>query len=80
MNGIVSFCECFYWLQVRAIPIGLENLSLPSEEVVQKASKIGPTGGGGVEMQGKKWRSGEMEFEALMRQLDNSVSLKWFWP
>ena len=30
-------------------------------------------GGGGVDSSGKKWKIGELEFEALMRLLDNAV-------
>ena len=33
-------------------------------------------GGGGVNTAKKEWAVGELEFEALMRSLDNSVSLR----
>lgn len=43
------------------------------DEVRQKTFAVGSQGGGGVDTSGRKWKPGELEFEALMRQLDNAV-------
>ena len=60
------------------MPLGVENIMLPSEEqqkAIFEASKQRVKGEDGR----RKWRRGEMEFEALMRQLDNAVSLLVTW-
>lgn len=55
------------------MPAGLDNIVLVDEEVRRKTYAVGSQGGGGVDTSGKKWKTGELEFEALMRQLDNAV-------
>ena len=40
----------------------------------RRTFEIGQRGGGGVNSSKKEWGVGEMEFEAQMRMLDNSVS------
>jgi len=50
---------------------GLDNLVLPSEEEKRKAYEAArqlP-----MSADGKKWRLGEQDFEALMKHLDNVV-------
>lgn len=54
--------------------VGLDNLILADEETQQKTYKIGNQGAGGVDTSGRKWRSGELEWEAYMRTIDNAVS------
>lgn len=54
--------------------VGLDNLVFPSEEAIEQVLKNADSesvnmGGG------KKWRAGELEFEAEMRVLDNAVSI-----
>ncbi|XP_059173324.1 protein hu-li tai shao-like [Physella acuta] len=66
--NIMAACEA----QVKAVPAGLENIVIPSEEVREKTYRVASQGGGGVESTGRKWKLGELEFEALMRTLDNS--------
>uniref|UniRef100_A0A2C9JZ75 Class II aldolase/adducin N-terminal domain-containing protein n=1 Tax=Biomphalaria glabrata TaxID=6526 RepID=A0A2C9JZ75_BIOGL len=66
--NIMAACEA----QVRAVPAGLDNIVIPSEEAREQAYKTANQGGGGVETTGRKWKIGELEFEALMRTLDNS--------
>lgn len=63
-------------LQIKALPAGLDNIVLVDEEVQRKTYAVGSQGGGGVDTSGKKWKTGELEFEALMRQLDNAVRTK----
>lgn len=58
------------------MPAGLDNIVLVDEEVRRKTYAVGSQGGGGVDTSGKKWKTGELEFEALMRQLDNAVRTK----
>lgn len=62
-----------YILQIKALPAGLDNIILVDDEVRQKTFAVGSQGGGGVDTSGRKWKPGELEFEALMRQLDNAV-------
>jgi len=66
--NVMAACET----QIKAMPAGLDNLLMPSEEAREQAFKIGNQGGGGVHSSGRKWRTGELEFESLMRTLDNS--------
>jgi len=58
--------------QLKMMPFGLDNLVLIDDEVRRKTYEIGQRGGGGVNTAKKEWGIGELEFEALMRMLDNS--------
>ncbi|XP_066939984.1 protein hu-li tai shao isoform X10 [Macrobrachium rosenbergii] len=69
--------------QMRMAPLGLDNLVLVSDEARQVAFETARRGGGGVDskqeggpdgkgVKERKWKVGEIEFEALMRSLDNS--------
>ncbi|KAL8622651.1 hypothetical protein ACOMHN_009285 [Nucella lapillus] len=58
--------------QVQAMPVGLDNLVLVDEETQEKAFRVGCQGGEGTDTSGRKWKCGELEWEALMRTLDNS--------
>ncbi|XP_042874178.1 protein hu-li tai shao-like isoform X7 [Penaeus japonicus] len=69
--------------QMRMAPLGLDNLVVVSDEARQAAYEVARRGGGGVDSkqeggpaaQGqkeRKWKVGELEFEALMRSLDNA--------
>ena len=58
-------------IKLHSIAGGLENLTMPSEEEKRKAYETArqlP-----VSADGKKWRLGEQDFEALMKHLDNVV-------
>ena len=63
------------------MPMGIDNLILINDEARLAAYQTSRRGGGGVdskqESEGKekKFKIGEVEFEALMRSLDNMVSL-----
>jgi hypothetical protein len=73
------------------LPLGLDNLITIDDATRQKVFEMGQRGGGGVNSQteggpdgsGDKkkrvWGVGEMDFEALMRMLDNAVSTHIFW-
>merc|ERR1719350_1149583 len=54
------------------MPLGLDNLVLIDDETRRKTFEIGQRGGGGVNTAKKEWAVGELEFEGLMRMLDNS--------
>ena len=54
------------------ITVGLDNLVLPSEEAIERTAKFNTASD--VNTSDKKWRVGELEFEAQMRMLDNAVS------
>eukprot|EP00088_Acartia_fossae_P018748 TRINITY_DN20856_c0_g1_i1.p1 TRINITY_DN20856_c0_g1~~TRINITY_DN20856_c0_g1_i1.p1 ORF type:complete len:441 (+),score=157.10 TRINITY_DN20856_c0_g1_i1:181-1503(+) len=58
--------------QLKMLPYGLDNL-VPIEEAVRaNVYELAQGGGGGVNHGTKKeWGVGELEFEALMRKLDN---------
>jgi len=58
--------------QVKMMPLGLDNLVLIDDETRRKVFEIGQRGGGGVNTAKKEWAVGELEFEGLMRMLDNS--------
>merc|ERR1712154_382783 len=66
--NIMAACEA----QIKAMPAGIDNIILPSQEARDQAYKVANQGGGGVETTGRKWKTGELEFESLMRTLDNS--------
>jgi len=58
-------------VQLHSIAGGMDNLVLPSDEEKRKAYEAArqlP-----VSADGKKWRLGEQDFEALMKHLDNVV-------
>ena len=61
---------------MKTLPAGVENLHIPSDEDRKRMYEIAnATGSGGDSAEGKrKWRRGEIEFEAFMRHLDNAVS------
>lgn len=56
--------------QLRAAPLGLDNIHIPSEEIRAKAFEAANQPIQHEEGR-KKWRRGEIEFEGLMRHLDN---------
>lgn len=56
------------------MPVGLDNIVIPSAAAREQTHRVANQGGGGVDSTGRKWKIGELEFEALMRTLDNSVS------
>merc|ERR1719158_2132253 len=58
--------------QIKMMPFGLDNLITIDEETRRKTYEIGQRGGGGTNTAKKDWGVGELEFEALMRMLDNT--------
>ena len=65
-------------VQVTSIPVGLDNIVQPSEHLKKKAIDIAAKSSrlnAGGEGKAPKWRRGEIEFEALMRHLDNAVCI-----
>jgi len=69
--------------QLKMAPMGLDNLITIEEPTRRKVFEAGQRGGGGVDSNSeggpagsgakqKKWAVGEMEFEALMRMMDNA--------
>jgi len=60
--------------QLKMMPYGIDNLVLIDDDVRRKVYEQGQVGGGGVNVNSAKkdWTVGEMEFEALMRMLDNA--------
>ena len=56
------------------MPVGLENIFLPSDDTKKRAYELAAMPPAKEEGK-RKWRRGEMEFEALMRHLDNAVRI-----
>ncbi|CAF4225040.1 unnamed protein product, partial [Rotaria magnacalcarata] len=65
--NVINACE----VQVRAAPMGIDQLYLPSSEQQKRIADV--LHGNINEATGdKKWKIGELEFESLMRILDNA--------
>merc|ERR1711981_864201 len=65
--------------QLKMVPLGIDNLVMIDEPTRRKVFERGQLGGGGVDSltqdptkKNKKWGVGEMEFEAMMRMMDNA--------
>jgi len=71
--------------QLKMVPLGIDNLVMIDEPTRRKVFERGQMGGGGVDSltqggpdgsndkkKNKKWGVGEMEFEAMMRMMDNA--------
>jgi len=60
--------------QIKVAPIGLDNIVIPSVEIQKKTYEAATQAAQGQLMSDgkRKWRRGEMEYEALMRHLDNA--------
>ena len=69
--NVMAACE----IQSKALLVGLDNIHIPSAETQRRIAEVNnshlenPT-----QLENKKWKVGELEFEALMRCLDNAVS------
>ncbi len=67
--NIMAACE----IQSKALVCGLDNVHIPSAETQQKLAELALVQTESLTLlEGKKWRTGELEFEALMRCLDNA--------
>lgn len=67
--NIMAACE----IQSKALVCGLDNVYIPSLETQQKMAEMAQIQNDSLTLlEGKKWRRGELEFEALMRCLDNA--------
>ncbi|CAF4097834.1 unnamed protein product, partial [Rotaria magnacalcarata] len=65
--NVINACE----VQVRAAPIGLDQLYLPSSEQQKRIADV-LQGNINEASDDKKWKIGELEYECLMRILDNA--------
>ena len=62
-------------IQIKSLVVGLENLCVPSAETQRRLAEMSQAPNDSPSLfENKKWKVGEMEFEALMRCLDNAVS------
>ncbi|XP_033125508.1 gamma-adducin-like isoform X2 [Anneissia japonica] len=61
---VMAACE----IQVKSMAVGVDNLVLLPDELRKKTHEFALKGN---DSEGKKWKIGELEFEAMMRQLDN---------
>lgn len=71
---------CLMLLQLKLIPVGLENLQLIPDETrkqIYDAARKAPEGTAPppsqIDKKEKPFRIGSLEFEALMRMMDNAV-------
>lgn len=84
MRNVVLACES----QLKLMVVGLDNMQMLSDDAIKQVRSIVKSAG--VQVQGKpdedkeqktdeakarKWKIWDLEFEAQMRMLDNSVSL-----
>lgn len=60
---------------MRLVSVGMDNLVFPSEEAIKRARENSTASHINVGSD-KKWKIGELEFEAEMRLLDNAVSVR----
>jgi len=62
---------------MRTVPLGLDNIVLPSDATRRRTFEAAnQTLHAGGDSSRHKWRVGELEFEALMRRLENAVSCR----
>lgn len=67
--NVMAACE----IQSKALVCGLDNVHIPSPETQQQLAQLTKVQNESVTLlENKKWRQGELEFEALMRCLDNA--------
>jgi adducin len=67
--NVLAACE----IQAKALIGGLDNIIIPSSEVQKSISDMASTQNETLTVnENKKWKIGELEFEALMRCLDNA--------
>lgn len=67
--NVMAACE----IQSKALVCGLDNVHIPSAETQQQLAQLTKAQNESVTLlENKKWRQGELEFEALMRCLDNA--------
>ena len=69
--NVMAACE----IQSRAIMGGLDNIHIPNAETQRRLAEANQVQNDSPTLlENKKWKVGELEFEALMRCLDNAVS------
>jgi adducin len=69
--NVLAACE----IQSKALMGGLDNLYIPSVETQRKLVEANQAQMESLTLlENKKWKVGELEFEALMRCLDNAVN------
>ena len=65
----MAACE----IQSRALVAGLDNVIVPSVDIQRKLMEMSQVQNETLtQLENKKWKVGELEFEALMRCLDNA--------
>lgn len=68
--NVLAACE----IQSKAMIGGLDNLIIPNGDVQKKLGELNLAQNESLTvLENKKWKVGELEFEALMRCLDNAV-------
>ncbi|BFZ09901.1 hypothetical protein BsWGS_12940 [Bradybaena similaris] len=65
--NLMAACEA----QVRAVGLGLDNVVLPNKEAISQARNGKKQDKAKVDAAREEWKTGELEFEAMMRALDN---------
>lgn len=67
--NVMTACE----IQSKALVCGLDNILIPSIETQRKMAEMAQAQNDSLTLlENKKWKIGELEFEALMRCLDNA--------
>jgi len=62
-------------LQLSLLSIGMENIHLPSAELCQNLYESNCNLPSCLSGTRRQWQRGQLEFEAMMRQLDIAVSI-----
>jgi adducin len=73
--NVMAACD----IQSKALVSGLDNIIIPAVETQRKIAEMAQLQNESLtQLENKKWRIGELEFEALMRCLDNAVSFDFY--
>jgi len=73
----LSYCTvvtCCCYIQLTLLSIGMENVLMPSAELCQNILENNLSLSSCISGTRRRWQRGQLEFEAMMRQLDNAVS------
>jgi adducin len=73
--NIIAACE----IQMKSLACGIDNLIIPTLDTQRKLAEMTLVQNESLtHLENKKWKIGELEFEALMRCLDNAVYFENF--
>jgi len=68
-------CHIEILFQMSLLNVGAENILLPSAELHHNISENNINQSSCITGSRRQWQRGQLEFEAMMRQLDSAVSI-----